>query len=74
MPIDHEQIVLRDSIIFAVGLLFVAAGLSDAVCLLTRLSWWSAAPVGVVLWDPAAALLYRHVQRTLDEMAEGTAP
>lgn len=71
---DHEQIVIRDSIIFAVGLLFVAAGLTDAVRLLTGLSWWSAAPIGVVLWGTAATLIYRHVQRTLDEMAESAAP
>jgi len=62
---DSNQIILRDSIIFAVALMFVAAGVADAVHILTGLSWWGAAPLGVVLWGTAAALLYRRVQRQL---------
>ena len=62
---DPDQIILRDSIIFAVALMFVAAGLADAVHILTGLSWWGAAPLGVALWGTAATLLYRRVQRRL---------
>jgi len=60
---DPDQIIVRDSIIFAVALMFVAAGLADAVHILTGLSWWGAAPLGAVLWGTAATLLYRRVQR-----------
>jgi hypothetical protein len=70
---SHEQIVIRDSIIFALGLLFVSAGLADAARLLTGLSWWGAAPVGMVFWGTAATLIYRRAQRKLDDLAEGTA-
>ncbi len=62
---NSDQIIVRDSIIFAVALMFVAAGLADAVHLLTGLPWWGAAPLGVALWGTAAALLYRRVQRQL---------
>jgi hypothetical protein len=63
--VTSDQIVIRDSIIFAVALLFVAAGLADALHLLTGLSWWGAAPVGAGIWATAAALLYRRTQRQL---------
>ncbi len=62
---DSDQIIVRDSIIFAVALMFVAAGVADAVHILTGLSWWGAAPLGVTLWGTAATLLYRRVQRQL---------
>ena len=67
---DADQIIVRDSIIFAVALLFVAAGLADALHLLTGLSWWGAAPVGAGLWVAAAVGLYRRVQRRRADPAE----
>jgi hypothetical protein len=67
---DADQIVVRDSIIFAVALLFVAAGLADALRLLTNLSWWGAAPIGAGLWGAAAVGLYRRVQRRRADTAE----
>jgi hypothetical protein len=64
---DPDQIIVRDSIIFAVALLFVAGGVADAVHILTGLPWWGAAPLGVALWGTAAALLYRRVQQQLSD-------
>lgn len=70
---DRDQIVIRDSIVLAVGLLFVAAGLTDALHLLTGLSWWSTVPMGAGLWIAATVLFYRRTQRTIHEMADPTA-
>jgi hypothetical protein len=64
---DSNQIILRDSIVFAVGLVFVAAGLADGLRVFTPLSWWGAAPVGIALWGTAVTLLYRRVQRRLGD-------
>jgi len=65
MSMDADQVIVRDSIIFAVALMFVAGGLADAAHILTGLSWWGAAPLGAVLWGTAAILLYRRVQSQL---------
>ncbi|MFB6278309.1 MAG: hypothetical protein ABEK75_02275 [Salinibacter sp.] len=62
---DSDQIIVRDTIIFAVGLLFVAAGVADALHLVIGLSWWVAAPIAAGLWGIAARLLYRRTQRRL---------
>lgn len=62
---DSDQIIIRDSIIFAVGLIFVAVGVADALHLITGLSWWATAPIGAGLWAIAARLLYRRTQRQL---------
>lgn len=62
---DADQVIVRDSIIAAVAFMFVAAGLADAVHILTGLSWWGAAPLGGILWGTAATLLYRRVQHQL---------
>jgi len=69
---DSDQIIVRDSIIFAIALMFVAAGVADAVHILTGLSWWGAAPLGVALWGTAATLLYRRVQRQLADVPRET--
>jgi membrane protein implicated in regulation of membrane protease activity len=70
---NADQIIVRDSIIFAVALLFVAAGLADALRLFTGLSWWGAAPVGAGLWVAAAVALYRRVRRRTDAAEEPAA-
>ena len=70
---DADQIILRDSIIFAVALMFVAAGLAHAAHILIGLPWWGAAPLGVALWGTAAALLYRRVQHQRAEPPNETA-
>ena len=66
MPMNPNQIVVRDSIVFAVALAFVAAGLADAAHLLAGLPWWGAAPIGVAFWSTATTLLYRRAQRKLE--------
>lgn len=38
LSMDSDQIIVRDSIIFAIALMFVAAGVADAVHILTGLS------------------------------------
>jgi len=73
MSTDANQVIVRDSIIFAVALVFVAAGLADAVHILTGLSWWGAAPLGVALWGTAATLMYRRVQYQLADPPNETA-
>lgn len=70
---DSDQIIIRDSIIFAVGLVFVAAGVADALHLVVGLSWWVAAPIGAGLWGIAARLLYRRTQRQLTSATSETA-
>ena len=70
---DANQIIVRDTIVFAVALAFVAAGFAHAAHILVGLPWWGAAPLGVALWGTAAALLYRRVQRQLAEPSNETA-
>ena len=70
---DSDQIIVRDSIIFAVALMFVAAGVADATRILTGLSWWGAVALGVALWGTAATLLYRRAQRQLADAPPETA-
>lgn len=64
MFMDTDQIIVRDSIIFSIALMFVAAGMSHAAHIF-GLPWWGAAPIGVALWGTAATLLYRRVQHRL---------
>lgn len=62
---NSDQIIIRDSIVFAVALVFISGGLAHAIQLLMGLSWWTAASIGAGLWAGAATLLYRRVQGQL---------
>ena len=70
---DPQPVISRESIVFAVALVYVAAGLADAVHILTGRSWWGAAPRGVARWGTAATLLYRRVQYQLADPTNETA-
>lgn len=67
---DPKQEIIRDSIVFSIALMFVAAGLSHAAHIL-GLPWWGSVPIGAVLWSTAATLIYRRTRRQLEDAPDG---